>query len=179
MDSVVKLEEALFRSDSGSWCVLSQAPQPPTVVMGISGKPVEMLDVPSVQRDKINVLRRFSGGGTVVVDHDTLFVSFIIDSGSCLQEVNAFPREIMRWSEEFYLPVFERLCRSRSRFKLEDTDYVFGSRKFGGNAQALSGKRWVHHTSFLWDYTPAHMHYLLNPQKQVSGVHLVRILKSE
>lgn len=168
VDAMVKLEEALFRSDSGSWCILSQANQSPTVVMGIAGKPEHLLDLPRVRKDGVRVLRRFSGGGTVVVDHNTLFVSFIIDSSSSLRKLNLFPREIMRWSEQFYVPVFHRLCRPDAAFKLEDTDYVFGARKFGGNAQALSGKRWVHHTSFLWDYTPQHMQYLLNPEKQVS-----------
>jgi hypothetical protein len=46
------------------------------------------------------------------------------------------------------------------------TDYVFGVRKFGGNAQAITNKRWLHHTSFLWDFDPANMAALLNPAKQ-------------
>lgn len=37
--------------------------------------------------------------------------------------------------------------------------------KFGGNAQAISRGRWLHHTSFLWDYSPERMNLLLNPQK--------------
>jgi hypothetical protein len=45
-------------------------------------------------------------------------------------------------------------------------DYVFGARKFGGNAQAITNKRWLHHTSFLWDFDPANMGALLNPAKQ-------------
>jgi lipoate-protein ligase A len=45
-------------------------------------------------------------------------------------------------------------------------DYVFGERKFGGNAQAITNKRWLHHTSFLWDFEPANMAALLNPAKQ-------------
>jgi lipoate-protein ligase A len=43
---------------------------------------------------------------------------------------------------------------------------VFGARKFGGNAQAITNKRWLHHTSFLWDFDPANMAALLNPAKQ-------------
>lgn len=45
-------------------------------------------------------------------------------------------------------------------------DYVFGGRKFGGNAQAITSRRWLHHTSFLWDYRPANMALLTNPAKQ-------------
>jgi hypothetical protein len=43
---------------------------------------------------------------------------------------------------------------------------VFGERKFGGNAQAITNKRWLHHTSFLWDFDPANMAALTNPAKQ-------------
>jgi lipoate-protein ligase A len=43
---------------------------------------------------------------------------------------------------------------------------VYGERKFGGNAQAITGRRWLHHTSFLWDYTPGRMAALAQPAKQ-------------
>jgi hypothetical protein len=45
-------------------------------------------------------------------------------------------------------------------------DYVFGERKFGGNAQAITSKRWLHHTSLLWDYDQRNMAVLTNPKKQ-------------
>jgi lipoate-protein ligase A len=45
-------------------------------------------------------------------------------------------------------------------------DYVFADLKFGGNAQAITSQRWLHHTSFLWDYNPANMQALKNPAKQ-------------
>lgn len=44
-------------------------------------------------------------------------------------------------------------------------DYAFGSRKFGGNAQSITKNRWVHHTSFLWDYDVSNMDYLKLPMR--------------
>ncbi|KAL2928872.1 Highly reducing polyketide synthase sdnO [Bienertia sinuspersici] len=44
-------------------------------------------------------------------------------------------------------------------------DYVFGNLKFGGNAQSITKNRWIHHTSFLWDYEDANMTYLRIPQR--------------
>ena len=44
-------------------------------------------------------------------------------------------------------------------------DYVFDQRKFGGNAQSITGKRWLHHTSFLWDYRPEAMALLKHPPR--------------
>lgn len=44
-------------------------------------------------------------------------------------------------------------------------DYVFGDRKFGGNAQSITKNRWIHHTSFLWDYEVNNMAYLKLPKR--------------
>jgi lipoate-protein ligase A len=44
-------------------------------------------------------------------------------------------------------------------------DYAFNRQKFGGNAQSITKNRWVHHTSFLWDYDLKNMDYLKNPQR--------------
>jgi len=46
------------------------------------------------------------------------------------------------------------------------SDYTFGERKFGGNAQYISKSRWLHHTSFLWDYDSEKMRCLKHPPKE-------------
>lgn len=69
----------------------------------------------------------------------------------------------MRWSEAFFQPAFRSVD---ANFALRENDFVFGPHKFGGNAQAISKGRFVHHTSFLWDYDPANMSLLQNPKKQ-------------
>lgn len=48
---------------------------------------------------------------------------------------------------------------------LHIADYVFGDRKFGGNAQSITRGRFLHHTSFLWDYQDARMAYLRHPDR--------------
>ena len=45
------------------------------------------------------------------------------------------------------------------------SDYVFGTHKFGGNAQSITKNRWIHHTSFLWDYDVRNMAYLKLPKR--------------
>ena len=47
------------------------------IVMGFSGKPLELLEVEKVRQDEIPVLRRYTGGGTVIVDHMTFFASIV------------------------------------------------------------------------------------------------------
>ena len=78
------LEEALLRADDRNWCILSECPAQATIVMGVAGKPAELLDVEAVRRDNVPTIRRFSGGGTVIVDRGTLFASFILRS-DCVQ----------------------------------------------------------------------------------------------
>uniref|UniRef100_I1L5W2 BPL/LPL catalytic domain-containing protein n=1 Tax=Glycine max TaxID=3847 RepID=I1L5W2_SOYBN len=68
---------------------------------------------------------------------------------------------IMSWSGLLYSEVFEGLAG----FHLRENDYVFDDRKFGGNAQSITKHRWIHHTSFLWDYEVKNMSYLKLPAK--------------
>lgn len=167
---------------------------PAEVVMGIGAKPERVLDMSAVKkcalgasplslptslhstcyissppchgRGGIKVIRRFTGGGTVIVDKDTVFASFVCNQDS-VPSKPAFPRDVMRWSESFYAPVFERLLQNGDdRFALLEHDYCVGERKIGGNAQSLSRNRWVHHTSFLWNYCPDRMRVLTLPEKR-------------
>ncbi len=152
----LRIEEALLRADTGNWCLLNTE-APPAIVMGISGKAPELLDLKKVERDHIPVIKRFSGGGTVYIDPKTVFVTFICNSAD--MGVAPQPRPILEWSEKLYSPLFKG-------FQARENDYVFGKKKFGGNAQYIQKGRWLHHTSFLWDYDPAKMEYLLLPKRR-------------
>ncbi|XP_004491820.1 uncharacterized protein [Cicer arietinum] len=156
----LRLEERLLRTSSDNWCLINDGTNSPAIVMGLSGKLSELVEVKPVLRDHIPVIRRFTGGGTVVVDHDTIFVTLICNKDA-VPNVQPFPRPIMSWSGLLYSKVFEGLAD----FHLRENDYVFGDRKFGGNAQSITKHRWIHHTSFLWDYGGQNMSYLKLPAK--------------
>ncbi|CAO2831546.1 unnamed protein product [Amaranthus hypochondriacus] len=156
----LQLEEKLLRTSSDNWCIINDGTPDPTIVMGVSGKPTELLDVRSVLQQKIPVIKRFTGGGTVIVDDGTIFVSFICNKDA-VPNLQPYPHPIMAWSSLLYNKVF---CEAGD-FKLRENDYVFGSHKFGGNAQSITKNRWIHHTSFLWDYEEANMAYLKIPQR--------------
>ncbi len=188
-------EEKLFRQTRDNWCLLSYGKPAPAVVMGISGKPEKLLDVEKCRRHNLDVVRRFSGGGTVVVDHNSVFVSFVCEKTVLPRKVANSPPELMKWSAGFYDSVFRR-CRSldmrrendggggheqalktpppqeqtefdrETEFRLQQHDYCFGKRKFGGNAESITKDRWVHHTSFLWDFEDANMEFLQLPEKR-------------
>jgi lipoate-protein ligase A len=154
----LQLEEALLRADTRNWCIINRG-SPAAVVMGISGKKEELINSERYGADPIPLIRRFSGGGTVVVDENTIFVSFILNhidatGASC-------PKSILDWTVGLYESFLNEFD-----FRLQENDYALGSRKFGGNAQYLCKDRWLHHTTLLWDYHPGRMDYLLLPKKR-------------
>ena len=109
----------------------------------------------------VPLVRRFTGGGTVVVDANTTLISFICNKDAAVGSPS-FPRELMAWSSRFYSPLFASLLPPPAPpFSLAEHDYALGDKKVGGNAQTLSRDRWVHHTSFLWDYDPSLLGALL------------------
>lgn len=158
IEKQLELERDLLRNDAGSYCIVNEGTHR-AIVMGISGKEEELLDVKRVEEDEIPVLRRFSGGGTVIVDEETFFVTFIVSKEHF--EGPLFPEPILRWAGDH----FEKSWKI-PHFHTQENDYVIGDLKCGGNAQYIQKDRWLQHTSFLWDYKPENMAYLLMPEKR-------------
>ncbi|XP_006660155.1 lipoate-protein ligase A [Oryza brachyantha] len=154
------LEERLLRRTGDNWCIINDGTAPATIVMGVSGRVSELVETEPVLRDQVPVIRRFSGGGTVIVDQGTVFVTFIC-SKTAIAGLQPFPRDIMSWTGQLYGKVFNGF----GEFHLRENDYAFSHRKFGGNAQSITRDRWVHHTSFLWDYDMKNMDYLKIPNR--------------
>lgn len=153
----LELEEALLRADLRNICIINEG-STPAIVMGISGKWEELINPVKILKQPIPVIRRFSGGGTVIVDEETLFVSFIFQKEA--HPFPPYPESILRWTAGFYSDALKI-----PGFQLKENDYAIGEKKCGGNAQYLRKERWLHHTTFLWDYKQEHMEYLLHPKK--------------
>ncbi|MBU6446455.1 MAG: lipoate--protein ligase family protein [Verrucomicrobia bacterium] len=154
----LQLEEALLRGSEENFCIINQG-SPRAIVMGISGQPEQLINIEKVKQAHIPVIRRFSGGGTVIVDEDTLFVTFVFAKD--LFGIPSFPEPILRWGEQIF-----QECWGIPHFQLRENDYCIGELKCGGNAQYIRKNRWLHHTSFLWDYSSENMKYLLLPDKR-------------
>ncbi|CAA6660561.1 unnamed protein product [Spirodela intermedia] len=129
----------------------------------INQKLSDLVETRSVLRDRIPVVRRFSGGGTVVVGKGTIFVTFICNKDA-VPGLQPYPCPIMSWTARLYAKALHDVVD----FSLRENDYVFGDRKFGGNAQSITRARWLHHTSFLWDYDARNMRYLKHPPRAPS-----------
>lgn len=154
----LQLEEALLRTREENFCIINQG-APRAIVMGISGDAEALIDLPKARQDSIPIIRRFSGGGTVIVDENTLFITFIMSKTSL--NITPFPEQILRWSESVYRDAWQI-----PQFHARENDYCIGAHKCGGNAQYITKTRWLHHTSFLWDYHDDNMRYLHMPTKR-------------
>ena len=162
----LRLEEKLLRSPgAGNWCLLNDGTPERSVVLGISGKPHQLVDVRRALDDGLRVIKRFSGGGTVIVDRDTQFVTLVMNAAA-VPDLALFPRQIMDWTGSLYGGRPHGVFADVPGWQLRENDYVIGERKVGGNAQSISKDRWLHHTSFLWDFREETMKYLTNPAKQ-------------
>lgn len=154
----LQLEEELLRTDDRNFCIINQG-SPKSIVMGVSGEIAALINMEKVKQETIPIIKRFSGGGTVIVDQNTLFITFIIQKKDLT--IPSFPEPIMRWSADLYASAWEI-----PDFQLRENDYCIGAQKCGGNAQYIRKERWLHHTSFLWDYEEANMEALLLPARR-------------
>lgn len=76
----LRIEELLLRQSNKNFYVFNEGSLIETsIVLGMSGKIVELIDTDLVEKDKIPLIRRYTGGGTVVVDNNTLFSTFIMN----------------------------------------------------------------------------------------------------
>lgn len=150
--SQLQLEEALLRADERNWCIFNEG-SPPAIVMGISGKPDLLINASVYNKNPVPLIKRFSGGGTVFVDSNTIFCTFICNVEHI--QVSCCPKKILEWTERLYHPFFQ----------VKENDYVIGNRKCGGNAQYMRKNRWLHHSSLLWDFDHNNMDYLLMPPR--------------
>lgn len=149
------LEEKLLREETASFCLVNMGSQR-TIVLGVSNRPEALLYQDKVEAAGIPVIRRFSGGGTVIVDEGTLFVTLILNEQDLAAPL--FPEPILRFGEALY-----RDSWHIPAFHLKENDYVIGHRKCGGNAQYIRKGRCLQHTSFLWDYQEHNMDFLRIP----------------
>ncbi|ACZ32503.1 biotin/lipoate A/B protein ligase family protein [Chlamydia pneumoniae LPCoLN] len=152
----LQIEEALLRVANQNFCIINSGVKD-SIVLGISRNLNQDVHISRAQADHIPIIRRYSGGGTVFIDSNTLMVSWIMNSS----EASAQPQELLAWTYGIYSPLLP------NTFSIRENDYVLGHKKIGGNAQYIQRHRWVHHTTFLWDIDLDKLSYYLPiPQQQ-------------
>lgn len=131
------------------------------VVLGSGGKLVEDVDPEACAKDGVPVLRRSSGGGTVLLGRGCLCFSVILayERDPALTEIRSS-----------YLYILERVVAGfgRAGLAIEGiSDLTLEGQKFSGNAQQRKREHLLHHGTILYDFDLAAVsRYLRQPVRQ-------------
>lgn len=118
---------------------------PPAVVMGYSERPEDAVDMASCARLGVDVLKRSTGGGSVLQTGGVLNYSLVAPApGNLNPEAN-------------FRPGIEVICAILSAFGISGrvegvSDVAVGDRKISGNAQSRRRKALLVHGTLLVDF---------------------------
>jgi lipoate-protein ligase A len=133
---------------------------PPAVVMGFSEKTDQVVNQAECRRLGIEVLKRFTGGGTVLQTAGVFNYSLVIPSGGLVD-----PKRVFEISTNLICAILKTFDLSGSP---EGTsDVAVGGRKISGNAQAQRRRGIIVHGTLLvdFDYNLAET-VLLHPSRE-------------
>ncbi len=122
----------------------------PFIVLGRTGKEREDLNLDAVCADKIPVLRRSSGGGTVVQGKGCLNFTFIL-SKEKMPALNDL-RKSYRIILEGVIEILGQNNIKAAFWPISDLALVENQKKFSGNAQRRGRKFILHHGTILYDF---------------------------
>ena len=134
------------------------------VVLGHSGKIHSEIDLASCQASRIPILRRCSGGGTVLQGPGCLNYSLIlrIDNRDSLRNVSRTNSFVLGSLKQALDPLIGRGVEIQGH-----TDLAFGMRKFSGNAQYRKRRFLLFHGTFLLHFDISFLEKILPvPAKQ-------------
>ena len=118
------------------------------VVVGRSGKTAVECFKDKCMAQNIKIIRRISGGGTVLQGAGCLNYSLILsyDNAKKLKDINS--------SYDHILGIMSRAFKEKdiSVKYLPISDMVYKNKKFSGNAQARKKKFLLHHGTILYDF---------------------------
>jgi lipoate-protein ligase A len=133
------------------------------VVLGSSGRLAEEVIESACQADGVPILRRASGGGTVLLGPGCLCFSLVLayDSAPPLRDVT-----------RSYTYILERIAAALQTLvpgvvRADKSDLALGDRKFSGNSQRRMRTHLLHHGTILYDFDTSRIErYLHSPKRQ-------------
>ncbi len=142
-----------LESVSGLW----ESPRP-VVVVGRSGRIDEQVNQKACAADNVEILRRSSGGGAVILAPGCLSYTLLFS----LEKHPQF-RNVARSFREILAPIADALGAEIQG----QSDLVYQGRKVSGNAQRRTDTIVLHHGTLLYSFdAELAARYLLEPTRQ-------------
>lgn len=114
----------------------------PSVIIGRNQNTIEEINSRYINENKINVVRRLSGGGAVYHDLGNLNFTFIVKN----------ERDVVSNFKIFTEPVINALRKFGVNAEFSGrNDITIDGKKFSGNAQYYFGNRLLHHGTILFN----------------------------
>jgi lipoate-protein ligase A len=160
------LDEALLlqgeAGESGEVLRLWEWPTP-GVVLGAGCRLQQDVDEAACRSDDVPILRRASGGGTVLLGAGCLLYSLVLgyERSPDLNDITGSYRYIL---ERVHAALTDVVLAAEWS---GTSDLAVGGRKFSGNAQQRKSKFLLHHGTLLYDFDIARVgRYLRMPDRQ-------------
>lgn len=114
----------------------------PSVIIGRNQNTIEEINLKYITDNKINVVRRLSGGGAVYHDFGNLNFTFIVKND----------KDVVSNFKKFTEPVINALRELGVNAEFSGrNDITIEGKKFSGNAQYYFGNRLLHHGTILFN----------------------------
>lgn len=139
----------------------------PSVLIGKNQNTYEEIHLDYVKENKIDVVRRKSGGGTVFCDLGNTNFAFITSDPKAFSDFRRFTRPILEVLKSLNIP---------AEFSGRN-DLTIDGKKFSGNAQYKHKNRLLHHGTLLFDADLSSLAKAIHPNKlklQSKGIASVR-----
>jgi|SRR6266851_1395962 len=160
------LDEALLldaEADRGTEILRFWEWSSPTVILGAGCRLAEDVDEAACNRHEVPILRRSSGGGTVLLGKGCLCYTLVLahDRDPALGEIRSS-----------FCFILERICDRLMKFypgiELAGTsDLALGGKKLSGNSQQRKRNFLLHHGTILFGFDPGLVdRYLRMPSRQ-------------
>jgi lipoate---protein ligase len=130
----------------------------PVVVVGRGGRVEEQVRVDACEADGVDVLRRSSGGGAVVLGPGCLNYSLVFS-------LERRPR--WRNVRQSFCEILSRIADALGAEIRDPSDLAWQGKKVSGNSQRRTASVLLHHGTLLYDFDPElASRYLLEPKRQ-------------
>jgi len=134
----------------------------PAVVAGAGGSVAVDVNVAACEADGVPILRRASGGGTVLLGPGCLCFSLVLnyDSAPGLDDIRASNRYVLQRVANALRPIVTAKCEGTSDLAVEGV-------KISGNAQQRKRRHFLHHGTLLCGFDLGlFAKYLHAPERQ-------------